>query len=114
MTDSANQYGQEMAEVVRSNFYMDGLLKCNVQHVQWDDVVGPELKNDWERWEHKLKGVEDIHISSCIKPHMFGKIIKISLHHFLDASEKRYGQCSYIKLVNGEGKIHCGLLVSKS
>ena len=37
---------------------MDGLLKCNVQHVQWDDVVGPELRNDWERWEHKLKGVE--------------------------------------------------------
>ena len=37
---------------------MDGLLKCNVQNVQWDDVVGPELRNDWERWEHKLKGVE--------------------------------------------------------
>ena len=58
VTDNANQYGQETAAVVRSNFNMDGLLKCNVQHVQWDDVVGPELRNDWERWEHKLKGVE--------------------------------------------------------
>ena len=56
---------------------------CN-QHVQWDNVVGPELRKDWERWEQKLKGVEDIHISRCIKPHMFGKIVETSLHPFLD------------------------------
>ena len=78
------------------------------------DVVGPELRKDWERWEQKLKGVEDIHISRCIKPHMFGKIVEASLHHFLDASEKGYGHCSYIQLVNDEGKTHCSLLVGKS
>ena len=76
------------------------------QNVQWDDVVGPELKKDWERWEQKLKGVENIHVSGCIKPQMFGKIVENSLHHFLDASEKGYDQCSYIRLVNDEGKIH--------
>ena len=84
------------------------------QHMQWDDVVGPELRKDWKRWEQKLKGVEDIHISRCIKPHMFGKIVETSLHHFLDASEKGYDQCNYIRLVNDEGKIHCVLLVGKS
>ena len=68
---------------------------CN-QSVQWDAVVGPELKKDWERWEEKLKGVENIHMSRCIKPQMFGKIVETSLHHFSDASEKGYGQCSYI------------------
>ena len=45
---------------------------------------------------------------------MFGKIIETRLHHFLHASEKGYGQCSYIRLVNDEGKIHCSLLVGKS
>ena len=50
----------------------------------------------------------------CIKPHMFGKIVETSLHHFLDASEKGYGQCSYIRLVNDEAKRHCSLLVGKS
>ena len=82
---------------------------CN-QLLLWDDVVGPVLRKDWERWEQKLKVVQDIHISRCIKPRMFGKIVETSLHHFSDASENGYGQCD---LVNDEGKIHCSLLVGK-
>ena len=81
--------------------------------MQWDDVVGPELRKDWKRWEPKLKGVEDIHISRCIKPHMFGVIMETTLHHFSNASGKEYGQCSYIRLVIDEGKMHC-LLVGKA
>ena len=100
-----------------SPFVLEGmqLLQslCN-QHVLWDDVVGPELRKDWERWEQNLKDVEDIHISRCIKPRMFGKIAETSFHHFSDASEKGYGQCSYMRLVNDEGKIHCSLLAEKS
>ena len=100
-----------------SPFVLEGrqLLQslCN-QLVLWDNVVGPELRKDCKRWEQKLKGVQDIHISRCIKPHMIGKIVETSLHHFLDASEKEYGHCSYIWLVNDEGKIHCSLLVGKS
>ena len=53
-------------------------------------------------------------MSRCIKPQMSGKIVEISLHHFSDASEKGYGQCIYIRLVNDEGKIHCILLVGES
>ena len=83
---------------------------CN-QHVLWNDVVGSELRKDWE---HKLKGVEDIHISRCIKPCMFGQIVETSLHNFSDTSKKGYGQCSYIQLVNDDEKIHCSLLVEKS
>ena len=45
---------------------------------------------------------------------MFGKIVETSLYHFSDASEKGYGPCSCIRLVNDEGKIHCSLLVGKS
>ena len=86
---------------------------CN-QYVLWDDVVGPELRKYWERWEQKLKGIEDIHVSRYIRPRMFGKIVETSLHHFSDASEKEYVQCSYIRLVNDEAKIHCSLLVRKS
>ena len=100
-----------------SPFVLEGrqLLQtlCN-KHMQWDDVAGPELRKDWERCEQKLKGVENIHKSRCIKPHMFGKMVETSLHHFWDASEQGYGQCSYIRLVNDEGKIHCSLLVGKS
>ena len=97
-----------------SPFVLEGrqLLQtlCN-QHVQLDDFVGPELRKDWKRCEQKLK---DIHISRCIKAHMFIKIVETSLHYFSGASEKGYGQCSYMRLVNDERKIHCSLLVGKS
>ena len=80
---------------------------CN-KHVQWDDVAGLELRKDWERWKQKLKDLKNIHISRCITPYMFGKIVvETTLHHFSDASEKGYGQCSYIRLVNDEMQIHC-------
>ena len=46
------------------------------QNMQWDNVVGPELK--------------DGKIPRCIKPRMFGKIA--NLHYFLDTSEEGYGQ----------------------
>ena len=101
----ANPFILEVSQLLRS--------LCN-QLLLWDDVVGPVLRKDWERWEQKLKVVQDIHISRCIKPHMFGKIVETSLYHFSDASEKGYGQCSYIRLLNDEGKIHCSLLVGKS
>ena len=78
-----------------SPFVLEGrqLLQtlCN-QHVQWDNVLGPELRKDWKRWEQKLKSDENIYISRCIKSCMFGTIVETSLHHFSDASEKEYGQ----------------------
>ena len=97
-----------------SPFVFEGkqLLQSLCNHlVLWDDVVGPELRKDWERWEQKLKNVQDIHISRCIKPCMFAKIVETSLHHFSGASEKGYGR---VRLVNDEEKIHCSLLVGKS
>ena len=36
------------------------------------------------------------------------------MHHFSDASERGYGQASYLKLVDDHGKIHCTLLTGKS
>ena len=32
------------------------------------------FRKDWERWEQKLKSVEDLNIPRCIRPHMFKKI----------------------------------------
>ena len=49
-----------------------------------------------------------------LKPVDFGEVTSISLHHFSDASELGYGQCSYIRIVSKEGKIHCCLLIGKA
>ena len=58
--------------------------------------------------------VEELHIQRCLQPIGFGTVVSLSIHHFSDASENGYGQCSYLRLVNQDGKIHCSLLVGKS
>ena len=49
-----------------------------------------------------------------MKPDNFGKVVNASLHHFSEASELGYGQCSYIRIVNEIGRVHCSLFLGKS
>ena len=50
----------------------------------------------------------------CFKPADFGDVSSVSLDQFSDASQFGYGQCSYIRAVRKEGKIHCCLLLGKA
>ncbi len=43
-----------------------------------------------------------------------GKITKREIHNFSDASMRGYGQCSYLRLGNEQGDIHCSLFMAKS
>ena len=53
-------------------------------------------------------------ILSCFKPDDFGEPKFIELHSFSDASIGRYGQCSYVRMVNDQQKVHCSQLMAKS
>lgn len=44
----------------------------------------------------------------------FGEPKTVDLHHFSDASKDAYGQCSYLRLTNDSGQIHCSLAMAKS
>ncbi|XP_063585583.1 uncharacterized protein LOC134762996 [Penaeus indicus] len=48
------------------------------------------------------------------KPEGFGEMKSVELHHFSDACQDGYGQCSYIRFVNVNDEIHCSLVMSKS
>ena len=52
-------------------------------------------------------------IPRSLKPLDFGVSTSIELHHFSDASNSGYGQCSYIRYVN-DNKVHCTLLAAKA
>ena len=58
--------------------------------------------------------MERIHVARCYQPAGFGKVIKTELHHFSDASTTGYGQCTYLRLKNERGDIHCVLLMGKA
>ena len=58
--------------------------------------------------------LESISIPRCFKPDNFNRVIRTELHHFSDASMESYGQCSYLRLVNEDGRIHCAFVMGKS
>lgn len=80
----------------------------------WDDPVTDELKPRWERWKTDLINLKEVEIPRSYAPCSFGKAVKVQLHHFSDASTCGYGQCSYVRLCNKEGDVHCALVMAKS
>ena len=86
---------------------------CN-QNLPWDMEVNDGVKKEWNKFITRLKHVDELYVRRCIRPDNFWKISKVSIHHFSDASEQGYGQCSYIRMVDEKGRIHCTLLLGKS
>ena len=86
---------------------------CN-KNVQWDEIVQQDVQSDWAKWVEQMNQLENLPISRCIQPADFGEIKSVTLHHFSDASENGYGQCSYMRLVDNDNRVHCSLLLRKS
>lgn len=84
------------------------------QGTGWDDPIPERLKPRWEKWEDDLVKMEGIQVARCYQPPGFGKVMKTELHHFSDASTTGYGQCTYLRLKNERGDIHCVLLMGKA
>ena len=82
--------------------------------LDWDDPVPENLRAKWEKWRLDLPKLRHLQVKRCIKPDDFGKIRDIQLHHFSDASSTGYGQCSYIRLRDESGHVHCSLLMGKA
>ena len=56
----------------------------------------------------------DIDIPRNFKPAHFGRIVTAQLHNMSDASQTGYGQCSYLRLVDENGRINCSLVLGKA
>ena len=82
--------------------------------VSWDDEIPQHVRPQWQQWRDDLHKLKHLKIPRCYKPEGFGKVKKAELHHFSDASQKGYGQCSYIRLTNTADQIHCALVMAKS
>ncbi len=96
---------------------LDG--KCLLQmlckdKVDWDDPVPDHVKSRWEKWISELLHIESLSVPRCYKPTNFGNVTNIQLHHFSDASNRGYGQCSYLRLENDRGNVNCVFVKSQS
>ena len=93
--------------------------KCILQElcrrsISWDDLLPEDLSPRWEEWETGLQNLGGVLIPRCYHPRDFGKIVRVELHHFSDASNVGYGACSYLRFMNEENKIHCSLVMAKT
>lgn len=68
----------------------------------------------WVKWREDLGTLARLKIPRCYKPVDFGDVKSVELHNFSDASTSGYGQCSYLRMINPKGKIHCTLAMDKS
>lgn len=80
----------------------------------WDDPVPEPLRHSWEKWRNSLHHLEKLKIQRCYKPHAFGELTSVQLHHFSDASDHGYGQCSYLRLTDDTGRVHCSFVMGKA
>ncbi|XP_064645120.1 uncharacterized protein LOC135498666 [Lineus longissimus] len=81
--------------------------------IGWDDDIPEEHLSKWQRWLSDLPKVLNFKTDRCVKPKDFDNIVSSQLVHFSDSSEVGYGVMSYLRLVNGDGRIHCCLLLIK-
>ncbi|XP_041473798.1 uncharacterized protein LOC121422697 [Lytechinus variegatus] len=80
----------------------------------WDDPVPENLESRWDQWCKEIPQLEELRIPRCYHPAEFGYQVTVQLHHFLDASKSGDGQCSYLRLINQKGEVHCCLIFGKS
>ena len=80
----------------------------------WDEPIDGEVLANWERWGSQLPLRKQLDIARKLKPLHFGRIVTAQLHNMSDASQTGYGQCSYLRLVDENGRIHCSLVLGKA
>ena len=78
--------------------------------LDWDEQLPPAVVVRWEEWRSDLHNLESLTVPRCYKPKDFGEVKEVQLHHFSDASQIGYGQCSYVRMVDDRNQVHCSLV----
>ena len=106
-----NPMGLVSPVILRGKLILQNLCRSGAL---WDEAVSDSISTEWENWRDNLAGLSHIQIARCYRGSLSGNIVKSEVHHFSDASSVGYGQCSYLRQVDLEGKTHCYLVMSKA
>ncbi|XP_057335449.1 uncharacterized protein LOC130674197 [Microplitis mediator] len=81
------------------------------EKLDWDESLPLELHTEWKTYCSQLQLLNQISFPRTI---MSSTIKNIQLHGFSDASEKAYGACVYLRVLDHQGKTRVQLLCAKS
>ncbi|XP_041472758.1 uncharacterized protein LOC121422022 [Lytechinus variegatus] len=104
-------YGFASPVTLRGKQILQSLCRSEID---WDSPIPEDIRPLWEKRRMEISELENLKIPRCYKPKNFGSVKHAELHHFSDASQNGYGQCSYLRLVNEEGELSCSLVIAKS
>lgn len=79
--------------------------------LNWEDAIPQNLLNTWLKFMSNLHFLSNIKISRnviCDSP------ISIELHCFVDASQKAYASCVYLRSINDKNEVMVRLLCAKA
>ena len=80
----------------------------------WDETVPNKTLVKWRAWVEDLSNLKLVSWPHRFKCKEFRALHNLELHHFSDASEVGYGAASNLRLIDDQGRIHCGLVMAKS
>ncbi|KAL9960110.1 hypothetical protein ACROYT_G033517 [Oculina patagonica] len=82
--------------------------------LDWDDPVGENESQRWEKWKEELPKLSQLAVKRCVKPADLGELKTVELHNFADASQFAFGAVSYLRLVDTKDNACCSFLMGKS
>lgn len=83
--------------------------------VDWDVEIAVHDAKVWSAFLSNLEHLMGLSVPRCFRPHnAFGKVARVEMHHFSDASANAYGTASYIRFVNDYGDVYCSLVLGKA
>ena len=80
----------------------------------WDEHVPEDIRTRWEKWRGDLPKLSTLRIRRCYRRDEITASCRVELHHFSDASQTGYGQCSYLRLIDEHGNVDTSLVMAKS
>ncbi|CAH0715182.1 unnamed protein product, partial [Brenthis ino] len=91
-------------------------MKMLLQHLwlkglNWDDQLTAKVGTEWANLIKNLPAINNIHIPRRVTCDAYQHF---EIHVFVDASEKAYGACLYIRSVNRQGDVSVHLAMAKS
>ena len=84
--------------------------------LSWDDALPERFKVLWQSWLLELQQVNTLDIPRQYWPDVNPSqdLKAVELHHFSDASEKGYGQCSYLRMISQSNQVQCSFVMGKA
>ena len=82
-------------------------------HYDWDSPLPEALDSKWTNWKRILPDLQRLQIPRWFRAECGEDVKCINIHHFSDASNVAYGQCSYVEFITESGSSHFSLVCAK-